>query len=87
MKKRFSEEQIINILHESEKNISIDELCRKHNISRTTFYIWKNKYSGLTVKEMKRLKTLEKENAKLKQMIADYALKNEALKDVISKKW
>jgi putative transposase len=87
MKKRFSEEKIIKILQEAKIEKTVDELCRKHNISRTTFYAWKRKYEGLTIQEMKRLKSLEKENAKLKKMVAEFALKNEALKDVLSKKW
>jgi putative transposase len=87
MKKRFSEEKIIKILQEAELEITVDELCRKYNISRTTFYAWKRKFRGLTIQEMRRLKTLEKENSKLKKMVAEFALKNEALKDVLSKKW
>lgn len=87
MKKRFSEEKIIKILQEADLEITVDELCRKYNISRTTFYTWKRKFEGLTIQEMRRLKSLEKENAQLKKMVADFALKNEALKDVLSKKW
>lgn len=87
MKRRFSEEKIIKILQEAELEITVDDLCRKHNISRTTFYAWKKKFGGLTIQEARRLKMLEKENGKLKKMVAEFALKNEALKDVLSKKW
>ena len=87
MKNRFSEEAIIKILQKAEQDISVEELCRKNNISRTTFYSWKKRFGGLTLKEIKRLKKLEKENSKLKQMIAEFALHNAALKDALSKKW
>ena len=87
MKNRFSEEKIVKILQEADQGNNIEAVCRKHNVSRTTFYIWKKKFGGLTVSEIRRLKILGKENTKLKQMVADFALKNEALKDVLSKKW
>ena len=84
---RFTEEQIIRILKEGELGGKIDELCRRHNISRPTYYSWRSKYGGLEVSELKRLKALEEENSKLKRLLADAQLDNLALKDLVSKKW
>jgi putative transposase len=84
---RFTEEQIIKILEEANAGISLDELCRKHNISKPTYYNWKAKYGGLTISEARRMRSLESENSKLKRLIADQALDILALKDVLSKKW
>jgi len=84
---RFSEEQIIRILKEGEFGGKIDELCRRHNISRATYYSWRSKYGGLEVSELKRLKGLEEENNKLKRLLVDAQLDNLALKDLVSKKW
>ena len=83
--KRFSEEQIIGILKEVEAGVKTDELARKNGISNTTIYNWKAKYGGLTVSEARRLKVLEDENGKLKHIVADLTLDNQALKAVISK--
>ena len=86
MKKgRFREEQIIGILKEQEAGLPVLELCRKYGISDVTFYNWRKKYGGLTVREVQRLKTLEDENKRLKHIVADYALDNQALKAVVSK--
>ena len=84
---RFKEEQIIRILKEGELGGKIDELCRRHNISKPTYYSWRSKYGGLEVSELKRLKGLEEENGKLKRLLADAQLDNLALKDLVSKKW
>jgi len=84
---RFTEEQIIRILKEGELGGKIDELCRRHNISKPTYYSWRSKYGGLEVSELKRLKSLEAENSKLKRLLADAQLDNLALKDLVSKKW
>ena len=73
-KRRFSEEQIIAVLKEAEAGAKVLELCRKHGISDATFYNWKTKYAGMTVAELRRLKELEAENAKLKRIVADQAL-------------
>ena len=86
-KKRFTEEQISRVLKEYEGGREIKDLCRELNITATTFYNWRKKYSGMDSSQLKRLKELETENRKLKQMYADAALDNIALKDVISKKW
>lgn len=85
--KRFSESQILAILKEHEQGKNEMEICRTHGIHRSTFYNWKSKYSGVQANELKRLKELEAENAKLKRMFADVSLERDALKDVLSKKW
>lgn len=86
-KKRFTEEQIIQILQEAESGLSVTDVCRKHNCSEQSFYRWKAKYGGMEVSEAKRLKELERENAELKRMVADQALDIRMLKDVNAKKW
>jgi putative transposase len=83
----FTEAQILGILKEQEQGLKVAEICRKHGISDATFYNWKNKYAGMTVDELKRLKELEYENARLKKMYANLSLENDALKDLISKKF
>lgn len=85
-KSRFTESQIISILKEGEAGVGIAELARKHGISRTTYFNWRSKYSGVTVSELKRMKELEAENAKLKRLYAEMALENAAIKDVLSRK-
>jgi putative transposase len=87
MAKRHTEEQIIAVLKESEAGAKTAELCRQHGISETTFYKWKDKYGGLTVSEMRRLKSLEEENRRLKHIVADQALDIRALKEINSKNW
>ena len=83
---RFSEEQIIGILKQSEAGAKTSELCRQHGISAATFYGWRSKYGGLEVSEAKRLRQLEEENAKLKRIVADQALDITMLKDLVGKK-
>ncbi len=85
--KRFTEEQIIGILKQAQSGMKIVDLCRLHGISDATFYNWRSKYGGMEVSEAKRLKNLETENRKLKQMLAETMLENQAVKDVLSKKW
>lgn len=87
MAKRRTEEQIIRILKESESGVATPELCRQHGISTTTFYKWKAKFGGMTVSEARRLRLLEDENRKLKQIVADLTLDVRALKDINSKNW
>ena len=87
MKKRFTEEQIIKILEEGRSGIKVADLCRQHGIAPQTYYLWKNKYSNMTVSEAKRLKELESENSKLKRLVADQQLDILVLKDIVSKKW
>ncbi len=85
-KSRFTERQIVSILKDSEAGIPLAELVRRHGISRATYFSWKSKYAGATIADVKRMKELEAENAKLKRMCADLALENAAIKDVLSRK-
>lgn len=85
VRRRHTEEQIIGVLKEAEAGAKAVDLCRKHGISEPTFYHWKAKYSGLTVNELRRLKTLEEENRRLKQIVADQTLDNRVLKELLSK--
>ncbi len=85
-KSRFTESQIVAILKEGEAGVPVAELARKHGISRATYFNWRSKYSGVSVSELKRMKELEAENAKLKRMYAELALENAAIKDVLSRK-
>jgi putative transposase len=82
---RFSEEQIIGILKQSEAGAKTSDLCRQHGISAATFYGWRSKYGGMDVNEAKRLKQLEEENSKLKRIVADQALDITMLKDLVGK--
>ena len=83
--KRFSTEQIINILKESDAGMPTPELCRKHGISSGTYYNWKAKYGDMTVSDAKRLKEIEEQNRRLKRLVADQALDIQMLKEVCSK--
>ncbi len=83
--KRHSEEQIIAVIKESEAGMKTADLCRKHGISDATFYKWKSKFGGMEVSEAKRLRSLEDENRRLKQIVADQALDIQALKAMNSK--
>ena len=85
--KRFTEEQIIGILKQAQAGMKIIDLCRMHGISDATFYNWRSKYGGMEVSDAKRLKELETENKRLKQLLAEALLDNKVLKDVVSKKW
>lgn len=85
-KSRFTESQIVGILKEVEVGMKVAEVCRKHGITTKTYYAWKSKYAGMSISDIKRLKELEAENAKLKKMFAEMALENHALKDLIEKK-
>ena len=84
---KYSEEQIIGFLKEVEAGLRPAELCRRIGVSEHTFYRWKAKYGGMEVSEARRLKQLEEENRKLKQLVADLTLDNQALKLINSKKW
>jgi putative transposase len=86
-KSRYTEEQIVGILKESEAGLATPELCRKMASVRQTFYRWKAKYGGLEVSEAQRLRHLEEENRKLKQLVAEQALDIVGFKAVLSKKW
>ena len=84
---RFTEEQIIGVLKESEAGAKTADLARKHGVSEATLYNWKAKYGGLEVSEAKRLRALEDENARLKRLLAEAMLDNAGLKDLLTKKW
>ena len=85
-KSKFTESQIVAILKEGDAGVAVAELVRKHSISAATYYNWKSKYAGVAVSELKRMRELEGENAKLKRMYADLALENHAIKDVLNRK-
>lgn len=85
-KSRFSEAQIVSILKEADAGMKVADICRKHGVSEPTYYKWKSKYGGLEASELKRIKELEAENAKLKKMYAEMAMFNDALKELIEKK-
>lgn len=85
-KSRFSESQIVGILKEADSGVKVQDIWRKYNISSATYYKWKSRYGGMEVSDVKRLKELEGENRRLKQMYADLSLENLALKDLIEKK-
>jgi putative transposase len=85
-KSKFSESQIVTILKEAESGIPVADLLRRHAVSTATFFKWRGKYAGATVTDVKRLRELEAENAKLKRMYAELALENAAIKDVLSRK-
>ena len=85
-KSRFTEEQIAFALRQAESGTVVAEVCRKMGISEATFYNWKKKYGGLGVTELRRLKQLEEENARLKRMVADLSLDKQMLQEVIQKK-
>jgi putative transposase len=85
--KRFKEEQIIGALKEVDAGAKVDEVCRRLGISHVTFYRWRAKFGGMDVSEAKRLKALEDENRRLKTMVADLSLDNQALRSLLGKKW
>jgi len=86
-KSRFTEEQIVSALKEHAAGAGAGELCRRLGISQETLYRWKRKYGGMEVSEARRLRALEEENRRLKRLVADQALDNQILKDVLSKNW
>ena len=86
-KKRYSEEQIIGILKENEAGMSVEQLARKHDVAAGTIYRWRNQYGGMEVNELKKMKSLEEENRRLKRLVADQALDIQMLKDINSKNW
>jgi len=85
-KSRYSEEQITYALRQAEGGVAVPEICRKLGVSEGTFYIWKRKYGALGVSEVRRLRLLEDENKKLKQMVADLSLDKHMLQEVLAKK-
>jgi putative transposase len=87
VKKRFTEEQIIGFLKQADAGMAIKELCRKHGFSEASFYLWRSKFGGMDVSDAKRLKALELENGRLKRLLAEAMLENEATKEALRKKW
>ena len=86
-KKQFSETKIVKILKEGESGIPVPDLSRKYGFGQSTYYQWKTKYGGMTVSEIKRLKHLEDENRRLKQMYATLSMDHELLREVLEKKY
>jgi len=87
LKSKFTEEQIVAALRLVDSGAKVGEVCRKLGVSRVTFYRWKEKYGGMDPGDAKRLRQLEDENRRLKKLVADQALDNQMLKEVLSKKW
>ena len=85
-KARYSETQIIKILHEVEGGRQVKEVCREYGISDQTYYNWESKYGGMPASDVKKLRRLEVKSRRLKWMIADLRLKHETLKDIVEKK-
>jgi putative transposase len=83
---RFTEHQIVAVLKEADAGMAVRDLCRRHGISPATYYQWKSKYGGLDASDLKRIKELEAESARLKRLVADLSLENAALKDLIQRK-
>ena len=86
-KSRFTETQIVKLLKEYESGRDVKEICREYGVARATFYNWRKRYGGMDASQLKRLKELEEENRKLKQMYADISLDNVMLKDILGKKF
>ena len=86
-RKRFKDEEIIQILREHEAGVSVADLSRKYGFAEGTLYTWKSKFGGMDVSDAKRLRDLEAENAKLKRLLAHEMLEKTALKDALSRKW
>ncbi len=87
MKKRFTEEQIIGFLREVDGGVTVKDLCRRHGFSEASYYLWRSKFGGMDVSDAKRLKALESENARLKKLLAEAMLENDAVREVLRKKW
>ena len=85
--KRYTEDQIIGILRDVEGGTSIAEVCRRHGVSEGTVHRWRAKYRGMDQAHLRRLKELEAENTRLKKIVAQQALDNDALKDLLGKAW
>ncbi|ACD61534.1 ISXoo3 transposase ORF A [Xanthomonas oryzae pv. oryzae PXO99A] len=87
MKKRFSEEQIIGFLREAEAGMPIKDLCRRHGFSEASYYLWRSKFGGMSVRDAKRLKDLEAENTRLKKLLVEQVFQNDLIKDALQKQW
>ena len=85
-KRGHSEEEILRVLREAESGETVVEVCRKHGISQQSFYLWKTKYSGLGLSELRELRQLREENGKLKRLVADLSLDRHILQEIVAKK-
>jgi putative transposase len=85
-KKGHSEEEILRVLREAESGTTVVEVCRKHGISQQSFYLWKRKYAGLGLSELRELRQLREENGKLKRLVADLSLDRHILQEIVAKK-
>lgn len=85
MSKRLTESQIVGILKEAEAGTPVPELCRTHGVGQSTFYKWRSKYGGMEASDVRRMKELEDENRRLKQMYADLSLKSQMQEEIIKK--
>jgi putative transposase len=85
-KRGYSEEEILRVLREADSGDTVVEICRKHGISQQTFYLWKKKYAGLGLNELRELRQLREENAKLKRLVADLSLDRHVLQEIVAKK-
>jgi len=85
-KRGHGEEEILRVLREAESGDTVVEICRKHGISQQTFYLWKKKYAGLGLNELRELRQLREENAKLKRLVADLSLDRHVLQEIVAKK-
>lgn len=86
-RRQFSEDQIVRILEEFEEGKSVEEICREYNVARSTIYMWRKKYGGIDKPMLKKLKELNKENARLKKIVVQQALDIDNLKDLLGKDW
>jgi len=87
MKKRYTEEQIVQALRQVESGMAVKELCRQMGVSETTYYYWRKKFHGMEVSDVRRMRSLEAENGKLKRIVADLTLDNLMLKEINGRKW
>jgi putative transposase len=86
-KTRFTETQIVSILKKQESGMKVADICREHGISDATFFNWKSKYGGMQISDVKKMKDIEAENSRLKRMYAELSIVNDALKELIEKKF
>jgi putative transposase len=86
-KTRFTEEQMVAILREQDGESTVEDICRKHGISNQTFYHWKKKFGSMEATDVKKMRQLEEENARLKRIVANLSLENEAINEVLRKKF
>jgi putative transposase len=86
VRKGHTEEQILRALHQAEGGAKVTDICREHGVSEATYYVWKKKYSGLGLSELRELRQLREENAKLKRLVADLSLDRHMLQEIVQKK-